>query len=395
MLGISLLEACSDRSQVQRHEVHISSCHLHGHVQFIYIQLDSPEVSMSVSRPQSARRTPKTAQGTDKSVRTRAERSTALDYERLASELLRALRGERSQTAFSRRLGYRSNIVYSWEAGRAFPTAARALWAAQRIGVDVQAALLALYRKPPGAAPFDPTTAAGVAQFLTDLRGRTTVQQIAATAGSNRFAVARWFKGATQPRLPDFLRLVEATSLRLLDLLGGLVDPAQLPSVRGAWQKLELARAATYREPWSQAVLRALELSDYHALQRHEAGWIAQRLRISVSEEARALELLLATDQIRRAGARYEPAAAKVVDTRRDPEGAHALRVFWSKIALERLNTRAEGLFSHGVFGVSEAGYQRLRELQKAYYQEARSIVAESHPVERVALLNLQLVPLG
>jgi hypothetical protein len=346
----------------------------------------------SAPTPKRARAAPRPAAGPGPSS---AERGAALDYERLASELLRALRGERSQTAFARRLGYRSNIVYSWEAGRAFPTAAKALWAAQRIGVDVQAAILALYRKAPGADRFDPTTSGGVAQFLTDLRGRTTVQQIAAAIGSNRFAVARWFKGTAQPRLPDFLRLVEATSQRLLDLLGGLVDPAQLPSVRAAWQKLELARSATYREPWSQGVLRALELSDYQALERHEAGWIARRLGISESEEARALELLLGTGQIRRAGARYEPAAARVVDTRRDPEGAHALRVFWSKVASERLNARVEGLFSHGVFGVSEAGYQRLRELQKAYYQEARNIVTESHPVERVALLNLQLVPLG
>jgi hypothetical protein len=151
-----------------------------------------------------------------------------------------------------------------------------------------------------------------------------------------------------------------------------------------------------YREPWSQAVLRALELSDYLALERHEIGWIARRLGISDSEEARAVELLLATDQIRRVEQRYEPAPSTVVDTRRDPQGAHELRMFWAKVALDRLKARGEGgLFSHGVFGVSEAGYQRLRELQKAYYQEARKVVAESHPVERVALLNLQLMPLG
>ncbi|HEU4576866.1 MAG TPA: hypothetical protein VFS67_01330 [Polyangiaceae bacterium] len=35
------------------------------------------------------------------------------------------------------------------------------------------------------------------------------------------------------------------------------------------------------------------------------------------------------------------------MDTRRDPDGAHALRVFWSEVALERLRGRSEGLFSH------------------------------------------------
>lgn len=320
----------------------------------------------------------------------------SLDFELLASELLRALRGERSQTAFARRLGYKSNIVYSWEAGRAFPTAAKALWAARRTGVDAGAALLSLYRTPPGEARLDPTTPEGVAQFLDDLRGRTSVQQLARNTGASRYAVARWLKGEAQPRLPDFLRLVEAASLRLLDLLGALVNPEALPSVRGAWRELELARAATYREPWSQAVLRALELADYRALPRAQPGWIAQRLAIPLAQEERALELLCATGQVEKTRAGYVPLdEGRVVDTRRDPDGAHALRVFWSEVALERLRARAEGLFSHSVFGVSERDLQRIRDLQKAYYQELRAIVAQSQPVERVALLNWQLLPLG
>jgi transcriptional regulator with XRE-family HTH domain len=318
------------------------------------------------------------------------------DYEAIACELLRAWRGERSQSAFARRLGYKSNIVYSWEVGRAFPTAAKALYAAQRTGVDVRAALVALYRTAPGETRLDPTTPEGVAQFLEDLRGRTTVQQIAKSSGLSRFAVARWLKAEAQPRLPDFLRVVQAISLRLLDLLGGLVDPLALPSVRDVWRELELARAATYREPWSQAVLRALELEQYRSLRRHEPGWIATRLSISRAEEERALELLLATRQIEKSKNRYAPLAeARVIDTRRDPDGAHALRVFWSEVALERLRGHGDGLFSHSVFGVSERDLARIRELQKAYYQEVRAIVAQSLPVERVALLNWQLVPLG
>jgi hypothetical protein len=47
------------------------------------------------------------------------------------------------------------------------------------------------------------------------------------------------------------------------------------------------------------------------------------------------------------------------------------------------------------VFAVSERDLQRIRDLQKAYYQEVRAIVAQSQPVERVALLNWQMMPLG
>jgi hypothetical protein len=262
--------------------------------------------------------------------------------------------------------------------------------------VDVEAALLSLYRSPPGGARLDPTTPEGVAQFLDDVRGRSTVQQLAKSSGLSRFQVARWLEAEAQPRLPDFLRLVQAASLRVLDLLAGLVDPLTLPSVREVWRELELARAATYREPWSQAVLRALELGAYRALPCPEPGWIAARLGISRGQEQRALELLCATGQAERTSTGYAPLGeARMIDTRRDPDAAHALRVFWSEVALERLRGRAEGLFSHSVFGVSERDLQRIRDLQKAYYQEVRAIVAQSEPVERVALLNLQLLQLG
>ena len=49
---------------------------------------------------------------------------TSLDFERLSRELLVALRGQRSQVQWSRRLGYRSNVAYAWESGRRWPNAA-------------------------------------------------------------------------------------------------------------------------------------------------------------------------------------------------------------------------------------------------------------------------------
>ncbi len=319
------------------------------------------------------------------------------DFERLASELLREIRGKRSQSAFARRLGYRSNAVHCWEAGTAFPTAARALEAAQRSGIDVRQALLTLYRKPPGwLGELDATTPEGAAQFLRDLRGRTSLKELAFSSGRNRFAIARWLKGQAEPRLPDFLMMIEATTFRLLDFLAALVNPEHLPSVRDAWRELELARQATYQNPWSQAVLRLLETHDYHQLAVHTPGWLAQRLKISFEQERRALEVLVATQQIEWCEPKFRIAAEpRLVDTRRDPNAAWQLRTFWSQVANQRLQERAEGLFSHNVFGVSERDLGRIRELQKAYFSEVRAIVAQSHPVERVALLNVQLLPLA
>ena len=135
-------------------------------------------------------------------------------------------------------------------------------------------------------------------RLLDDLRGEATVVALAAGVGRTRFAVARWLRGKAQPRLPDFLRLIEATSLRALDFIACLVDPSALPSVAEPYRNLEATRRAAYDAPWSQAFLRGLELADYRALPTHQPGWLAARLQLSRHEEDSCLALLQQAGQI-------------------------------------------------------------------------------------------------
>lgn len=109
----------------------------------------------------------------------------------LGAELIRALRGKRSQTALSRRLGYKTNVVYLWEARKGAPTGAGFLQLAQRVGVDVRHALTQFYRKsPPWLAEHEATSVSGVAALLDDLRGSSTLVETAA-----KLRVLRWRAG--------------------------------------------------------------------------------------------------------------------------------------------------------------------------------------------------------
>ncbi|MDH5671783.1 MAG: DUF4423 domain-containing protein [Myxococcales bacterium] len=321
-----------------------------------------------------------------------------MDYERISAELLRKLRGSRSQEAFARRVGVRANAIYTWEAGRNFPSASRALTAASRAGVDVVAALERFYgRELSWLGEAEPTSAEGVARLLQDLRGKSSILDLSRRSGQSRFTISRWLKGQAEPRLPDLLCLIEAASLRLLDFLACFVDPRELPSIAEAYRSLEATRAAAYESPWSQAFLRALELSSYRALPGHEAGWLAEKLGLSAEEEIRCLSLLERSGQIvRLATGHFTPAEVKAVDTRRDPEAARRLRLFWAKTANERLDQAApeHGVVAYNLFGVSLADLQRLEELQRAYFREMRAIIAESEPAETVVIATMQMVRL-
>lgn len=317
------------------------------------------------------------------------------NYCKVAGDWLRVLRGRRSQVAFSRRLGYRSNVAYRWETGRSFPSASRMLSAIDRLGGDVAQCLERFYRyRPAWLDTLDPTTVQGVGQLLDDLRGKTSVAELARCTGHNRFALARWLRGQADPSLPELLMLIAATSERLLDFVASFTDPVQLPSVREQWLQLLAAREAAYELPWSFAVLRALELVDYQALPQHVPGWIASRLAIEREQELESLVVLERTRQIQWTGTHFRSASLTAVDTRAEAERALQLRVDWGQEALTRLQRGATGMASYNLSCVSRIDRDRIEQLQRAHYRQVSSIIARSFPAQCVLLQTSQFIEL-
>jgi len=315
-----------------------------------------------------------------------------MDFERVAMEFLRALRGPRSQVAWSRRLGYRSNVAYAWEHGRRWPTAAEAFRASARNNVDVRAAWGRFFANAPPDWLFqlDPTTTRGVAALLEEVRAHTSITELAERTGISRYAISRWLAGKTEPRLPDFLRLFEAASTRLLDLVSEIVEMEALPSVSEVWRRIEARRNGAASHPWTQAILRVLEIEDYLALPAHEPGWIASRLGIPEEEEARCLAFLKETDQIRWTGVRFE-GRTLAVDVRSRPTISRALKAHWTREGAQRIDSGASGQFSYLCFSVSRDDMERIRELHLRYFNTLRGIISESTPNEVVCVANIQL----
>jgi hypothetical protein len=75
-------------------------------------------------------------------------------------------------------------------------------------------------------------------------------------------------------------------------------------------------------------------------------------------------------------------------------ETAHLHRAFWADVARKRAPTSLDGLCAYNVCGVSREGFAELRRLQRDYLQKARALIEKSEPVERVALLQVNLVAL-
>jgi len=308
-----------------------------------------------------------------------------MDTEVVARQLLRAVRGKRSQVAFARKLGYRGNPVADWEASRRAPTAAEALRACELAGIDVVAAFARFHRVTLARrkGEFD------VGAWLSELRGSLGTTELAARTGRSRQQVARWLSASTEPRLPDFLNLVDSITGRLCDLVAELVPIEQVPSMKADYEQRLAARRLAHEEPWTEAILRVMETGAYRAHGSHPEGYIARELGIELATEARCLAKLETAGILVARGSKYEPLGSLTVDTRAIPQ----LKAHWCRVAEQRLPTpRANDVFCYNVLSASKADLERIRQLLLATYREIRSIVEHTKADEAAALVNLQMV---
>ncbi|MGE0786010.1 MAG: DUF4423 domain-containing protein [Sandaracinaceae bacterium] len=314
----------------------------------------------------------------------------AFDAEALSSELIRALRGGRSQPALSRRLGYASNVLYTWESGRRWPTGSQAFRLIAKTGHDPRAPW-SRFAIELGDA--DPTTREGLVELLTRVRGTTRVATVAERCGVSRFAASRWLRGQAEPRLPELLTLIEALTLRLADFIAALVDPAELPTLRDHWRAIGIRRQVAFTHPWSQAILRALETTEYRRSRggRAHAPWLADHLGIAPETVTEALSALSDAGLITHDAGRWVTEPIAIDTSIATAEARRDLKAHWASVGRERLLAGADGLFSWSVFAVSQADYERVRELHVAYMHSLRQIVDESSPSEVVAMVNVQL----
>ena len=315
-----------------------------------------------------------------------------MDYELASRELVRALRGRRSQTATRRRLKRSSNVLHAWETGTRYPSASDFLELLRLSGQAPQS-LLSRFAPCRGSS-----TPALIGSWLNALARDRPHAELARSLGVNRNTVARWLAGTTEPRLPQLLAFLDVTTQRALDFVAEVAPPERLPSVAPAYRDLQEQRGLAYRMPWAHAVLRALELEQYRALPRHQPGFIAACTGVTLQQEEQCLAALLRAKQIQRRRGRYQVARVLAVDTRQDPAGNLALKQHWFQAAAAEVTQHgvpADGLASYNLFAISDADLGRIRQAHLDYYERLRAIVAESKQPTRVVLATIGLVPLG
>ncbi|MEO0600963.1 MAG: DUF4423 domain-containing protein [Myxococcota bacterium] len=304
------------------------------------------------------------------------------------AELLRAVRGKRSQVAFSRRLGFQSNVAAEWEGGRRAPTAERLVRAMIRVGMDVDS----------GFARFHPTAAParteGLHAWLRAIAGNTRQSQVATRSGFSRHQIRRWFSGESEPRVHEFLRVVHALTGRAPDWVACLVPIERVPSLESAHRAAQAAARLAYDHPWTTAV-RLLLVTDGYRDDPTEA-FLARALGLDLSDVRAAVQALLDAGLVVRDGEGLAVSSTFSSTVSASVDDIRKLKAHWARVASERLHApRSLDLTSVNLITVSRADLERVRQLQRDYFRALRGLVASSHPEEVAAFVMMQTVSLS
>lgn len=307
-----------------------------------------------------------------------------------ARQLLRAIRGRRSQVAFARRLGYRGNPITDWERGVRHPTAKEALRAAWLLRLDVLQAFSRMSSQPP---PRLGESMEGLSVWLDGLRGAQPIVQLSAHVGRSRYVVGRWLSGKTEPRLYEWLELVDAITGRVHDFVAALVPIEQVPALLQAHRRAEAARRIAFHEPWTEAVLRVVETEHYRSAPAPSLELLSTWLGADLADLERALEGLVQAGVLGRTNEGYHSLRALSVDTRADPSGLRALQRHWLGVATARTANPREGdWFAYNVISCSQEDLHAIQELLKRTFRESRAVVAASKPSEAAGLMVMGLI---
>jgi transcriptional regulator with XRE-family HTH domain len=305
--------------------------------------------------------------------------------ERLAAQFLRALRGRRSASGFSKLLGYKSNPVRLWEAGKRFPTALEALRICERLGRDVGEAFATFVPRPASIELTDE----GLAELMDQIRAGLAIGVVADRLGRSRYTVGRWLAAQSRPRLPDFLAYMDVLTGRAIDFVALLVPVERLPAARELMAAKRAAQRLSAEEPWAGAILRMLDTNAYRALAEHREGWLAERLGIPVALENKIIEAFAEAKIIALRGGRYQAIGElRLYRTKRTLVKQH-----WSRVAIQRIEEPSPGDYTSVVIcSLSRADLDEIRQRLRRVFREILADVTASKNIETVAVINLQLL---
>lgn len=310
------------------------------------------------------------------------------DYLRLQTDLVRILRGKRSQAQLSRLLGYGYNQVHFWESGKTKLGWVDFARLCQKTRAPLSAALrevLSYYDSP-----------LKVPGLVKHVMGENRVLEYARTTGISRFKLSRWIYGRSEPTLAEVLELIELSTSEFYSFVS-VVCAGKIPETIRDRMESDVRCLELYEKyPWLSLIFCALETRGYLDLRAHSDTFLAKRTGLGLPLVKAAIEDLRAAHLIVFENHRYVPKLQKL-NIRGSAEWRRKIVRFWKEAAQENFDAtfgKPQTRHSFKVFNLSEEGFEKVLQAYTRFFNEVGLLInSEKTASDRFFLMSVDFLP--
>ena len=321
--------------------------------------------------------------------------STQRDLAQLSLDILRALRGSRSQTAINRKLGFKSNQLHRWESGQRKIPWSQFVRICTARSVPIERILLnALFFVQP----------ADRADLLCQqMIAGMSRKDAARAAGIGYHSIRRWQIGESEPNLEEVFGLIALIPERLERFVVRLTATIGVEVPKSLGRRPIDAAAVLFQFQIAGALTAVLELKTYKELREHSSQWLADQLGAATAEIDECLGALEKAGLVTRAGpnALYRLIDLVIDTSGADPRSRIQLRAYWyerfvAAIVSDNLKIGGRSRLSYLLHALSPEAYEQITERLRLFYNDVDFIVRadEAREKDRVFYLGIDFVDL-
>jgi transcriptional regulator with XRE-family HTH domain len=317
--------------------------------------------------------------------------SAEFNFSVLSSELVRAVRGKRSQARVNLKLGHSFNRMYRWESGQQSISWMDFVQLCEVCKID----LAGILRKHFGfSAPLK-----NYGALVKILMGEQSGQQMASSLGVSSYVVRSWRSERTVPSLEKILLLIHVSMMIIPEFCAEFSVAEPLPSLRAIVKQRQEVKKLLYQYPWIEPAIVSLSLDVYLRQKGHPPGFLQERVGITHAQEEMMFAELLRLGVVEKKQGKYSVLLPHI-DTRGNLQGSSQIRSYW----LEKTKKFVDALTAlpkHTTIGyfVMPVSLEAQEKIRMAYYEFCNSVIAivkaDTKPKEKVEILCCQLLDLS
>ncbi|POB14479.1 DUF4423 domain-containing protein [Halobacteriovorax sp. DA5] len=311
--------------------------------------------------------------------------TTDFDFDELSQQLIRSIRGDKSQEWVNQKLGASSNIVHRWEKGHSKTSWEDFLSLCDIFKIDLKNILLSYLRYQ--------DTLQEPSKLLDFIFSNKSLNDISSSCGITTSKLRRLKSGETGLCLNDFLQIVFGLDeMESMALVFELTSQKSIPLLDN-YNKMRLEITKHYFDnPNIGIVLICLDLPAYKKLSFHQDSFLAKATGLSIKEVNDILVICENNKLIEKVDGIYRAGKIKISD-RGSRQQMNDIRKFWLEKAIANIKDKSEkDAYGSMVFNASQSARQQIIALYLRFFEDFKKIVSEDTDEDVVTLvLNFNL----